>query len=445
MPPPNLPPTPAPSTDISGQHQKVGLAPALTLPPSAYGEASDRPSSSTPSTSNGSDSSYRPVSPTSPNTLSRKRTASQSRASKSDDAFTLPPPPTRSRKIIQMKPKGGQNQQAPIEPASVAETAQATGSNGTSAGGKKGKNNGNTAAGRKIARKTAHSLIERRRRSKMNEEFGVLKDLIPACRGQEMHKLAILQVRLFPSYLLHHSIRSTRIRESANPEQRGLTPPQASIDYLRYLEDCITDLQANQTHTTSTHDPRPSTSTTHTPRLSPTNNASSPTSSFDEPMPDSTAPTPPLSRPSLISSSLSATHGQTHGYAAAQRHYSISSASASASATASQPSFSPYLHSAHTSPFFGPSGSRVSVNGGGGGGGDLAGFSLTSPALRPVDDGVEALKDQEAMAALMMLNRNQGVGARRWEGGGEAQRRGGDGGGAKAEQGRHMSVQDLLG
>jgi hypothetical protein len=51
-----------------------------------------------------------------------------------------------------------------------------------------------TAAGRKIARKTAHSLIERRRRSKMNEEFGVLKDMIPACRGQEMHKLAILQV-----------------------------------------------------------------------------------------------------------------------------------------------------------------------------------------------------------------------------------------------------------
>jgi hypothetical protein len=28
----------------------------------------------------------------------------------------------------------------------------------------------------------------------MNEEFGVLKDMIPACRNQEMHKLAILQV-----------------------------------------------------------------------------------------------------------------------------------------------------------------------------------------------------------------------------------------------------------
>ncbi|KAA8567280.1 hypothetical protein EYC84_010314 [Monilinia fructicola] len=44
----------------------------------------------------------------------------------------------------------------------------------------------------------------------MNEEFGVLKDMIPACTG-EMHKLAILQ---------------------------------ASIDYVRYLEDCVSKLKA---------------------------------------------------------------------------------------------------------------------------------------------------------------------------------------------------------
>jgi hypothetical protein len=56
-----------------------------------------------------------------------------------------------------------------------------------------------SVAGRKIARKTAHSLIERRRRSKMNEEFGVLKDMIPACNG-EMHKLAILQVSGLGAY-----------------------------------------------------------------------------------------------------------------------------------------------------------------------------------------------------------------------------------------------------
>lgn len=35
----------------------------------------------------------------------------------------------------------------------------------------------------------------------MNEEFATLKDMIPACRGQEMHKLAILQVGPFRSEL----------------------------------------------------------------------------------------------------------------------------------------------------------------------------------------------------------------------------------------------------
>ena len=45
----------------------------------------------------------------------------------------------------------------------------------------------------------------------MNEEFGVLKDMIPACEGVEMHKLAILQ---------------------------------AGIEYVRYLEGCVSQLKA---------------------------------------------------------------------------------------------------------------------------------------------------------------------------------------------------------
>jgi hypothetical protein len=88
-----------------------------------------------------------------------------------------------------MKPKDTQESPKTSSQTQNAKTTTAA-TNGT-----KRKQAGNaTAAGRKIARKTAHSLIERRRRSKMNEEFGVLKDMIPACRGQEMHKLAILQV-----------------------------------------------------------------------------------------------------------------------------------------------------------------------------------------------------------------------------------------------------------
>ena len=88
-----------------------------------------------------------------------------------------------------MKPKDAQE-----PPKAQPEKQDAKAPAEKAAGGKKKQASNTTAAGRKIARKTAHSLIERRRRSKMNEEFGVLKDMIPACRDQEMHKLAILQV-----------------------------------------------------------------------------------------------------------------------------------------------------------------------------------------------------------------------------------------------------------
>lgn len=167
----------------------MSLAPALALPPAAYTEHDDCAASTTPS-SNGSDSSYHPASPVhASKTTGRKQAAvTQSRSTKVDNAFALPPPPTRSRKIIQVKPKG-----SPEEEKSQADAVDAGASTGKG-GKKRGNNGGTTAQGRKIARKTAHSLIERRRRSKMNEEFGVLKDMIPACKGQEMHKLAILQV-----------------------------------------------------------------------------------------------------------------------------------------------------------------------------------------------------------------------------------------------------------
>lgn len=61
----------------------------------------------------------------------------------------------------------------------------------------------------------------------MNEEFGVLKDMVPACKDHDMHKLAILQVKL-----------------KARKRNRPLILIQASIDYLRYLEQCIANLQA---------------------------------------------------------------------------------------------------------------------------------------------------------------------------------------------------------
>ena len=192
MPKPNPPPTPGSSSDIRGKEGAHG-APTFNLPPTAYQEQDRASISSATPSANGSDSSYRPASPTSPG-QSRKRPASQHGPTITKEDFSLPPPPTRTRKIIQMKPRD--NDATPqLSESNLSTTATGRSQATSQTGGKRKQNNSTTAAGRKIARKTAHSLIERRRRSKMNEEFGVLKDMIPACKGQEMHKLAILQVR----------------------------------------------------------------------------------------------------------------------------------------------------------------------------------------------------------------------------------------------------------
>ena len=203
-------PTPASSTEIKGQDstkQLSSLQMSFELPPSAM-EAS----------SGGSASSPKAPFPMQPSETVKSRRRSSAAATAHKETFALPPPPTRSRKIIQMKPRG-QREETPAESTSTTttttsssssssakahassnNTAQSTTTNknaagsGSGSGSKKKQPSATSAAGRKIARKTAHSLIERRRRSKMNEEFAVLKGLIPACTG-EMHKLAILQVR----------------------------------------------------------------------------------------------------------------------------------------------------------------------------------------------------------------------------------------------------------
>ncbi|KAL8798844.1 MAG: hypothetical protein Q9182_006347 [Xanthomendoza sp. 2 TL-2023] len=192
MPRTTLPPTPASSTDIVGKDAGLHLLPkekkSFVLPPPAIAPA--------PS-------------------LDSQPTAETPKAAQTASDYSLPPPPTRTRKIIQMTPK---KQSTDVLAGSPIESAPAkTRSSGAQAAAAKTKATGKkqpsstSQAGKRIARKTAHSVIERRRRSKMNEEFGVLKDMIPACKDQDMHKLAILQ---------------------------------ASIDYLRYLEQCITDLKA---------------------------------------------------------------------------------------------------------------------------------------------------------------------------------------------------------
>ena len=167
MPRPAMPLTPAASTDIAAKEQaSVSSDQAFDLPPPAVRHTSTN------------DPTHRPLQPA-PSTN-----------------YSLPPPPTRSRTIIQMTPKSQPQevQKGWSQPSSKASNKR--GSSGSNAGPPAKKQPSSTSvAGKKIARKTAHSVIERRRRSKMNEEFDALKGLIPACTGQEMHKLAILQVR----------------------------------------------------------------------------------------------------------------------------------------------------------------------------------------------------------------------------------------------------------
>ncbi|KAL2350042.1 hypothetical protein BJ546DRAFT_794779, partial [Cryomyces antarcticus] len=127
----------------------------------------------------------------------------ESSAAINREDFALPSPPTRSKKIIQRKPNEQQQQQQEEDQeqgvgkgqteTSTASSKNAVVATTTTADGKKKAAPGTIAGGRKIARKTAHSLIERRRRSRINEEFGMLKDMVPACAGQEMQKLTILQ------------------------------------------------------------------------------------------------------------------------------------------------------------------------------------------------------------------------------------------------------------
>ena len=174
MPRPTLPPTPASSTDLPGKDApplSSGLEQSFALPPPALAPRPD---------------------------MDAGRMPTRRRAPAARSTATLPPPPTRSRKIIHMRPQPAltsaeEGLSAALKPARGPAPAAVDGN------GKRKEPTATSAAGRRIARKTAHSLIERRRRSKMNEEFGVLKQMIPACRGHEMHKLAILQVRKTPA------------------------------------------------------------------------------------------------------------------------------------------------------------------------------------------------------------------------------------------------------
>lgn len=218
MPRPTQLPTPQSSTQPAakdGGHE-LGEDILLELPPSAFEGTRSLPSSpsSIPDEDLLNDPDYQPLSPTTrlPRTTKKRKSSSARK-----EHITLPPPPPRTRKIIQMKPKSSAKAST-YTSASTGSTLISTSSPSSSEAKKTPKQP--AQASRKISRKTAHSLIERRRRGKINDEFEVLKDMIPACKasqdgegGREMHKLEILK---------------------------------ASVEYIRYLKDCVCQLQGDE-------------------------------------------------------------------------------------------------------------------------------------------------------------------------------------------------------
>jgi len=268
----------------------------------------------------------------------------------------------------------------------------------------------------------------------MNEEFGVLKDMVPACAGQDMHKLQVLS---------------------------------ASIEYMKYLERCLAELKA--VHARCPQQPSP---------VSPFKSRGMERATLveeegeedededeDEDMIDADE-----------AAALTPAQHQRHH----QRGYSSSHHPSVSPAILPNNRMTPsLLPSTHTSPAVSSSQIRT-VNHtytptfGGSAlpspvydsrptssatvGGHHTGFKLTSPALRPqnqnqdsADNGQSADRtltekdDHEATTALLMLNTDR----RSWSGpsGGSGSGQGAAGGGnssTRGDGGRGMSVRDLL-
>lgn len=221
MPTPIFPPTPAASTEIPAQERpwtssSSSLESSLVLPPPALQSAAEHGTHSPP----GSVSTKPTIPLESINGRSCKQAGSASTKKRRSAAleaepFILPSPPTRSCRIIQMKPPPPESA---VHPSSKRrKTAMTSPSNpqsihalSSSLASPSGHVNNPGKSTKRSIRKTAHSLIERRRRSKMNDAFSTLKNMVPACRsgddGKEMHKLDVLN---------------------------------AGIEYLGYLESCL--------------------------------------------------------------------------------------------------------------------------------------------------------------------------------------------------------------
>lgn len=180
-------------------------------------------------------------------------------------------------------------------------------------------------------------------------------------------------------------------------------PRQASIEYIRYLDECVKTLQEQKTNSTNTSS-QPPTPATHefdqpTSASAPQNRPDNPISAYadtsgDVEMTGSEAPSPvctsttssvhqPSVSPALLPEGHRSRHDSYSSLTADQRNYSY------AGSTATSPAFGP-----QTSSYGSTTPAMYAQNNY-----SATGSTLASPALNPQRD-----LDQEATAALLMLN-----------------------------------------
>jgi hypothetical protein len=101
---------------------------------------------------------------------------------------------------------------------------------------------------RRREHKTAHSIIEKKRRIRMNREFEALKFLIPACRnnlntsnnnGEGMYKLTILQATVDYIRYLHQvvGLQNDELKKLGLDEDIGFIKADVDTDQYRNLDN----------------------------------------------------------------------------------------------------------------------------------------------------------------------------------------------------------------
>ncbi|KAH8925747.1 hypothetical protein BT69DRAFT_1087363 [Atractiella rhizophila] len=98
---------------------------------------------------------------------------------------------------------------------------------------------------RKVSRKVSHSLIERRRREKINDCLDTLKNIVPQCQEQMSNKMAAKQQKL---EMAKKCKRRKKKDEAQNEEllEEEEDGTGAGLHKLEILRQCLTFKSSNQ-------------------------------------------------------------------------------------------------------------------------------------------------------------------------------------------------------